>query len=44
MALINRAYSEIVKIRKQYPVYDRLPDLKEHQESQETQKYQETQK
>ncbi len=26
MALINRAYSKIVKIRKQYPVYDRLPD------------------
>ncbi len=32
MALINRAYSEIVKIRKQYPVYDRLPELTEHQE------------
>lgn len=31
MALINRAYGEIVKIRKQYPVYDRLPDLKEQQ-------------
>jgi len=31
MALINRAYGEIVKVRKQYPVYDRLPDLKEQQ-------------
>ena len=29
MALINRAYGEIVKIRQQYPVYDRLPDYQE---------------
>ena len=27
MALINRAYGEIVKIRKEFPVHDRLPDF-----------------
>ena len=29
MALVNRAYGEILKTRREHPVYDRLPDMHE---------------